>query len=96
MIIDSCVNLLFLIDIIITFRSSYLDPNDWVEITEPIRIAKNYTSKLIGGFVIDFISSVPLKDIAVPAITESLFVASALDLFGLLKIFRIFKLGSFI
>ena len=96
MIIDSCVNLLFLIDIIITFRSSYLDPNDGVEITEPIRIAKNYTSKLIGGFVIDFISSVPLKDIAVPAITESLSVAAALDLFGLLKIFRIFKLGSFI
>ena len=70
-IVDSCVDLIFLLDIIITFRSTFLSTDDGKEITDEIRIAKNYTSKVVGGFGIDLLSSIPLNDIAVPLFTES-------------------------
>jgi len=95
-IIDSLVDLAFLVDIIITFRSTFLSTDDGVEITDPMRIASNYITKLVGGFFIDFISSVPLNDIVVPTLTDSQGVSIALEVVGLLKIIRISKLATFI
>jgi hypothetical protein len=85
-----------LLDIIISFRSTYLSTVDGVEITDPLRIAKNYTGKVVGGFFLDLISSIPLNDIVVPLFTESTSVSILLESIGLLKLTRIVKLGNFI
>jgi hypothetical protein len=95
-IVDSFVDLIFLLDIIVTFRSTYLSTSDGVEIVDPIKIARNYNNKIIGGFFVDFISSVPLNDIIVPLFTESQAASIILESIGLLKILRIVKLSTFI
>jgi len=61
-----------------------------------MKIASNYITKLLGGFFIDFISSVPLNDLIVPTLTDSRGVSIALEVIGLLKIIRILKLSNFI
>jgi hypothetical protein len=83
-------------DIIISFRSTYLSTVDGVEIIDDFKIAKNYTGKIFGGFFLDLISSIPLNDIVVPLFTESKSVSIFLESIGLLKIIRIAKLGTFI
>ena len=83
--IDACVDLIFLIDIIIRFRTTYLDPKESEEIRDPHRIAITY---LKGPFVIDFISSVPLQSI----FKAQGVGASILDAFGLLKLLRLTRL----
>jgi hypothetical protein len=85
-----------LMDIIISFRSTYLSTVDGVEIIDDFKIAKNYTGKIFGGFFLDLISSIPLNDIVVPLFTESKSVSIFLESIGLLKIIRIAKLGTFI
>ena len=57
-LLDSFVDLIFLIDVIITFRTTYLDTAIGEEVTETHKIAITY---LKGSFAIDFISSVPLE-----------------------------------
>ena len=54
--VDACVDLFFLIDIIIKFRTTYLDSKQSIEVRDPHKIGKKY---LKGSFAIDFISSVP-------------------------------------
>lgn len=80
---------MFLIDIIIAFRSTYLSTDDGVEIVDPMKIAKNYSTMIVGGFAIDFISSVPLNDIVIPTFSESQGLGIILEAVGLLKIIRI-------
>jgi len=81
---DAVVDLLFLIDIIFEFRTTYLEPKLGVEVREPGLIAKRYIQ---GRFFIDFISSVPFN---------ALFEANTvfLDLLGLLKLLRVTRIGK--
>lgn len=55
-VIDALVDLTFLIDVILTFRTTYLDTDKGVDETDTHKIAKRY---LNGSFTIDFASSVP-------------------------------------
>lgn len=55
---DAIVDLLFLIDIIFEFRTTFLDTKRGSEVRDPHRIAVKY---LQGRFLIDFISSVPFN-----------------------------------
>ena len=57
-IIDALVDLFFLIDIIITFRTTYLDSELSMECRDPAKIRSRY---LRGQFLLDFISSVPFN-----------------------------------
>tara|TARA_B110000285_G_C14575036_1_gene359613 strand:+ start:195 stop:542 length:348 start_codon:yes stop_codon:yes gene_type:complete len=50
------VDICFAIDILIVFRTSYIDLATGGEITNGWSIAKNY---LLGNFVIDFLSAMP-------------------------------------
>ena len=59
MLTDSLVDLIFLIDVIITFRTTYLDTALGREETNTHMIAKSY---LRGSFAIDFASSVPFAE----------------------------------
>lgn len=54
--IDAFVDLFFLLDIIIRFRTSFLDTKQSIEVRDPHVIYKRY---LKGSFILDFISSVP-------------------------------------
>ena len=54
--IDSMVDFIFLIDIVIKFRTTFLDSKQSIEVTDPHIIGARY---LKGTFFIDFVSSVP-------------------------------------
>ncbi|XP_061564158.1 potassium voltage-gated channel subfamily H member 6 [Cololabis saira] len=54
-IADLMVDVLFIVDIVINLRTTYVDPNDEV-VTQPSRIAKHY---LKGWFLIDLMAAVP-------------------------------------
>ena len=73
LVLDASVDLVFLIDIIFTFRTTFLDPKLGEEVIDPYLIAKEYLrvglDKLLeGSFYLDLISSLPLNDLIV---TES-------------------------
>ena len=55
---DAFIDLIFLIDVILTFRTTYLDTILGQEETNTHKIAMRF---LRGSFTIDFISSVPLS-----------------------------------
>ena len=55
-LIDALVDLTFLIDVVLTFRTTYLDTETGSDETDPHKIASKY---LHGSFMIDFASSVP-------------------------------------
>ncbi|XP_072311602.1 voltage-gated inwardly rectifying potassium channel KCNH6 isoform X2 [Eucyclogobius newberryi] len=52
---DLLVDVLFIVDIVINFRTTYVDQNDDV-VTQPVRIAKHYMK---GWFPIDLFAAVP-------------------------------------
>ena len=58
-ILDSCIDLIFLVDIIIAFRTTYIDTNVGKEIVDPVSIALNY---FYNGLLVDFVSSMPFSD----------------------------------
>ena len=86
--IDACVDLFFLVDIVITFRTTFLDPKQSIEVKDPHAIGKRY---LRGGFTIDLISSVPFSSLIK---TNSGVLTYLLDALGLLKLLRLTRLYS--
>jgi hypothetical protein len=58
-VLDSCIDLIFLIDIIICFRTTFIDTKIGKEIVDPVAIAINYVN---NGLFIDFVSSMPFAD----------------------------------
>ena len=85
--IDACVDLFFLIDIIIRFRTTYLDPKQSIEVRDPHVIGLTY---LKGPFFIDFISSVPFSAFA----SGTGGATNVLDALGLLKLLRMNRLST--
>ena len=83
--IDACVDLFFLIDVIIRFRTTYLDTKLSFEVRDPHKIATHY---LKGSFTLDFISSVPFSSL-IPANEGG---QAILDALGLLKLLRLSRL----
>ena len=57
---DSLIDLVFIVDIILNFRTSYIDPNSGEEVLDPILVATKYLTEL--RFYIDVLSTVPLDD----------------------------------
>lgn len=58
--LDSLIDLVFIVDIILNFRTSYIDPISGEEVLEPVMVASKYLSEL--RFYIDVLSTVPLDD----------------------------------
>lgn len=67
------VDLFFVVDIIITFRTTYIDPISGEEVMDAKMIAKKYLRSF--QFYIDVISTIPLDQIS-----------TSLGVLGLLKI----------
>ena len=80
-ILNHFIDLVFVVDIILTFRTSFISGGD--EITSPKKIAINY---LKSRFVIDLLSVIPWD-----YFPSSL--ARQLQIFGMLKIQRVFRIG---
>jgi hypothetical protein len=57
-IVDATVDFFFLLDIVMTFRTTFIDFEAGKEITDPMDIAKEY---LTGKFAIDLISTLPFS-----------------------------------
>jgi len=85
-------DLLFGLDIIINFRTSYVHSKTGLEVTRPKLIAKNYV--LSGRFWIDLLASIPLERLY--TLIESDSDTSTLQLLGLLKLVRLLRLGRVI
>ena len=64
-LINLFVNLIFGIDIIIGFMSSYVDVANGDEIFAPKMIARHYIFK--GSFLVDFMSTFPFTEIGLAA-----------------------------
>jgi len=58
---DQVIDLLFILDIIITFRTVYIDPKSEEVISDSKRIAINY---LQGRLIIDLLASFPFEIVA--------------------------------
>ena len=84
-VFDACINLFYMIDVLITFRTTYMDLLSGLDVTDSYEIAKRYVSS--GNFFIDFLSSIPL---------DTIFGYPLLNAVGLLKMFRYRRLTELI
>lgn len=87
-IIDSFIDQIFIIDIVLNFRTTYLDRNSGTEIRDPELIKNRY---LRGSFLIDLISSFPFFSFFQPFVPEGPFL-SFLSALGLLKLIRLSRI----
>ena len=86
-IIDLLINIMFLIDIVLGFRTTFFDAIG-TEIRDPKQIASNY---LRGMFIVDLLSSIPYRYVAliIPFI-------SSISFLKILKIARIARFTPFV
>jgi hypothetical protein len=88
--INIVIDFIFFLDIVLNFRTTYFSRKTGDEIHDPRKITRNY---VFGGkFLIDLLASIPI-DIIVDMLMGG---ASSLQLFGLLKLTRILRLGRII
>ena len=85
--LNSMIDLVFTFDIILRFRTTYIDSVSGEEVMDSMLIAKKYAKSFT--FIIDVLSTVPLDDFSGG---ENYF----LKLLGLLKLIRIFRMNSVI
>lgn len=86
-LIDLIINFLFLVDIVIGFRTTFFD-SQGMEVRDPKQIAGNY---LRGLFLVDFLSSIPYR-----YVRQVLPFVSVLSPLKILKITRISRFGPFV
>ena len=85
--LDSLIDVVFFIDIIFRFRTTFIDPISGEEIMDSLLITKRYIFS--SNFVQDILSTLPIN----------VFVEDGpiiLELLGLLKILRVFRISSVI
>jgi hypothetical protein len=86
-VLNAVIDLFFLVDIFVNFRTTYISTKTGDEIYEPKLIARRYL--VSGQFFIDLLSSVPLEDISG---TNNDFLA----ILGMLKILRVNRVSKVI
>ena len=82
-ITDLIINVMFFIDIVLGFRTTYFD-SQGMEVRNPKQIAKNY---LHGMFIVDFLSSIPYRYVTL--------VFAWFEMFSPLKILKITRISRF-
>lgn len=88
-VMNSFIDLVFLIDILVNFRTTFMDEKG-EEIKDPRRIAINY---LRLHFWIDLVATLPLAEIISSLSRKD---DSRFELFGILKLGRLLKLKKII
>lgn len=90
-LINTLIDLLFAIDLIVYFRTTFIHEKTGNEVIEPVDIAKAY---LKGRFWIDLLATIPFDTFAEVVIgIES---SSFLSIFSLLKLVRVLRLNRII
>jgi hypothetical protein len=84
--IDSLIDLVFVMDIVLNFRTSFIESVNGEEILDPYAIAYKYLTEI--RFYIDVLSTVPLADLFGGG--------AALQFLGILKIVRLMRISGFI
>ena len=90
--VDHIIDIIFAIDIFISFRSTYLDEFTADEVLDERKIAKHY---LCGRFWVDFVSTLPLE-LIVDRLPIQVGAVEHYKLVSCLKLFRILRLGRLI
>lgn len=70
MVIDMIVDVMFLVDIFINFRTTYVNKNDEV-VSHPLKIAVHYFK---GWFLIDVIAAIPFDLLLFGSETDEVFL----------------------
>ena len=91
LVLNSLIDFLFFIDIILNFRTSFFDMESGEEILNKKEITKHYLKS--GKFFIDLLSALPFDILLSICVQERL---SSLKALGLLKMIRISRLNRFI
>jgi hypothetical protein len=84
-LIDALIDFFYLLDVLISFRTTYMDLLTGMDVTDSYKIAKRYVGS--GEFFVDFLSSIPW---------DTLTNVKLLDSVGLLKLFRYRRLTEVI
>ncbi|CAH1107560.1 unnamed protein product [Psylliodes chrysocephalus] len=87
-IIDLIVDVTFIVDILINFRTTYVTGNDEV-VSDPVKIAFHY---LKGWFLIDLVAAVPFDLLFFGTDTDEVSTKETTTLIGLLKTARLLRL----
>ena len=86
--IDSLIDLVFIVDIILNFRTTFIDPANGEEVLDPGAISYHYLTS--PQFYIDVLSTVPLDDYFGDGKNF------LLRFLGILKIIRLSRISNFI
>lgn len=89
-LLNSLIDFFFLLDIIVNFRTTFYDIETGDEVFDSKRTGKKY---LKSRFTIDLLSTIPFDNIALLFTSSS---SPVLQLFSLLKLVRISRLGRII
>lgn len=90
--VDSVIDFLFAIDILINFRTTYIDSLDGEEIFEGKKIAHRYFFSM--RFWMDLISTIPFDKMFSSLVDDD--AQQFLSALGMLKVFRIGRIGNLI
>lgn len=82
-----------MLDILINFRTSYLNELTGAEVVNLKAIAKKY---LKGRFLVDFLASIPVEIFTYMFVGGSKDNTFVLQMFGLLKLVRVLRLSRLI
>lgn len=82
--VDSMIDLIFIFDILLHFRTTFIDPISGEEVLDTNLIAKKYVFS--KQFIIDILSTIPFNDL----------IDERLSFFGILKILRVFRINTVI
>ena len=94
---ERIVDILFGLDIIVAFKTSYIDTSTGLEVFDSRKIALSYI--ITGRFFIDLAASIPFENIYmyfVKTIEDGGEDNLELKLLGLLKLIRLLRLGRII
>jgi len=98
---ESVVDFCFALDIIVAFRTTFINTSTGLEVVLPKDIAMNYI--ITGRFFIDMAASIPFEDvyiwvtnIDIDSIDQRATDNIKLKFFGVLKLVRLLRLGRII
>lgn len=78
-------------DIVFNFRTTYVNSKTGTEVISPVKITLNYV--LYGRFIIDLLATIPFELIVAVILPDTNF---SFQIFGLLKLVRLLRLGRII
>lgn len=91
-VINSLIDIIFMLDVLVNFRTSFVIENTGIEVTNPKDIAIRYMK---GRFWLDVLASLPLDSLTY-AISKSKANSFMFQILGLLKLVRVLRLSKLI